>query len=78
MSEAQKEKIKLTASWLNIMAAGTMVTGVIAPLFSLVYDFENMNAALVWRIPIGSAVLFFTSFVLHYGGNRILERLDCV
>jgi len=56
MSEAEKEKIKLTASWLNIMTAGIMVTGVILP------GRERVATPAAWKVLTGSLILIFASF----------------
>ncbi|GGB58984.1 hypothetical protein GCM10011316_33790 [Roseibium aquae] len=76
MGEAEKEKIKLTASWLNIMAAGIMVTGVIVPGLNAFYALDGAATPATWRVLTGSLILIFASFGLHYGARLVMERLS--
>ncbi|MCQ0988906.1 hypothetical protein [Jiella marina] len=73
MTEAEKERIKLTASFLNIIAAGTVVTGGVAPLVGAVFGTSSvgLGVALVsWAICLGGGIC------LHFAGRFFLRRLD--
>lgn len=72
--EALTEQVKLAANCLNIMAAGTYVTGVLAPLVqSALSDkpFENMSSAAI----VLMAILSVVAFIIHSVGALWLERL---
>lgn len=74
MDEVRKEQIKLTATFLNTIAAGCVVAGVIAPMAALFLGL--MNAQVTLR---GGAVLVCAlgaiSAGLHWIARRVLRRI---
>jgi hypothetical protein len=56
MSRAEEEQIKLTANWLNIVAAGTVVTGAVAPLIAYAIGTIPNGVASPHIVGVGSAV----------------------
>jgi len=43
----QNERVKLTATWLNTLAAATIVTGVLAPIAAFVFGLPASGAISV-------------------------------
>jgi hypothetical protein len=63
------EKRRLSAAWLNIVAAGLVSTGVVAPLVA-----QAAADASGWRpLAMGGAVLA-GGFVLHLAARALLGR----
>lgn len=77
MTEAEKERIKLSAGYLNGLAIASFAIGGLAPPVAAVTD------ALAGEYGIGMlpalgimSVCFAGSFGLHYAARRALRRLD--
>ena len=74
MDEVRKEQIKLTATFLNTIAAGCVVAGVIAPMAALFLGL--VGAQVTVR---GGAVLVCAlggiSACLHWIARRVLRRI---
>lgn len=75
MTEAEKEQLKLTANWLNIMAAGTVVTGTVAPLIA--YAAGSIPAGNINPLVLGmaSAASLVVGIVLHLYARHTLRRI---
>lgn len=72
---AREERIKLTASFLNIVAAGFITTGTLGPLLTFLFSrlFDNTDPAL---IATGTVICLFLSVSLHLIGKSVLGALD--
>ena len=73
MSLVHNERLKLTAAYLNTVAAAMMVTGVLAPMVALTYDLRAPKAG--WPVAVVSLVWFFASGVIPFLARRLLKGL---
>lgn len=74
MDEAKKEQIKLTATFMNTVAAGLMVAGVVTPLVALLLGF--VSAQVDFRAGLAVlAVCFLGSLSLHLAARMSLRRI---
>ncbi len=74
MDEARKEQIKLTANFLNTIAAGLFVAGAITPVVALLFGFVNAQLTFLG----GVAVVFVClagSVGLHLLARLQLRRI---
>ncbi|MCB8837599.1 hypothetical protein [Aurantimonas sp. VKM B-3413] len=73
MSEGERERLKLTANFLNIVGAGTLVTGGIAPLLGSIFGTAPVDLATA---VLGWAICLLLGSSLHLVGRFFLKRLD--
>jgi len=76
LSPAQQERVKLTANFLNIMAAGLMVSGVVVPIVSSVYSDADLTRYDLGVAATIQVVLIVISLGLHLRGRHVLRELD--
>jgi hypothetical protein len=74
VTPSEIERRKLSAAYLNTIAAATMVTGVVAPLIATSYELPGPRLGL--QAVIASLIWFAVSFVLHSAARRLLKGLD--
>lgn len=65
LTDAQKEKIKLRATFLNGLATGSVLIGVLTPVTRAAYDPSVTGSAFV-LMAITAAVCFVLGFGLHF------------
>lgn len=72
---AREERLKLTANFLNIVAAGFITTGTLGPLLTFLFSrvFEKTDPTLVLA---GTVICLFFGVCLHLAGNTVLGGLD--
>jgi ABC-type spermidine/putrescine transport system permease subunit II len=72
---AREERIKLTASFLNIVAAGFITTGTLGPLLTFLFShlFDNTDPTL---IAVGTLICLFLGVCIHLIGKTVLGALD--
>ena len=58
MTEAEREKIKLTASFLNTIAAAIIGAGAVAPFFAVLYGLSSLSADQIRFFAIAAPVWF--------------------
>ncbi|QJR18306.1 hypothetical protein [Pelagibacterium halotolerans] len=73
MSLVSNEKAKLTASFMNAVAAGTVTISLIGPLVSTALG--TMPAQDIWNIVSLSLFGIVLAVVLHLLARGVLERL---
>jgi hypothetical protein len=73
MSLIHNERVKLTATYLNVAIAVVAIGG-LAPLFSYIYSTDVTQPP--WVIIVLSIVCTFVSAALHYAARRSLRRLQ--
>jgi hypothetical protein len=75
MSLIHNETTKLTATLLNTIAAGTVITGFLAPIAAFVFQVPGagMTSGRVFAITVGVWLLFAAG--LHMLARRVLRRL---
>jgi hypothetical protein len=75
LSNAQKEKIKLRATFFNGVAMGIVLIGAFTPITRAAYDSTIRSDALGFMAGL-TVVCFVLGFVLHLHAMRHLEGLD--
>jgi hypothetical protein len=75
MSVVHNERTKLTATWLNALAAATVVTGVIAPLVAVVFGVSTSGKVSPITFVLATLVWLLLGVILHMLARRILGRL---
>jgi hypothetical protein len=73
MTEAEKERIKLSANFLNTLATATIALGLIAPTVSAVLGIVTGDPA---RLVVGVAVWLVMGTGIHLAARTLLKRLD--
>jgi hypothetical protein len=76
MTKAEEEQIKLTANWLNVVAAGIVVTGTVAPLIAYVLGTIPNGTVSPYIVGVGSIVSLVFGIALHVLARHSLKRLD--
>ena len=74
MSLVHNERTKLTATWLNTLAAALVATGVFAPAAALLYGLSQpaIGAALMMALAAGCLIF---GLALHVAGRMMLRSL---
>jgi hypothetical protein len=65
MSLVHNERTKLTANWLNTLAAGIILTGVVAPLVAAIYGLPGPARASYAAIVLLALVWLAAGTGLH-------------
>ena len=65
MSLVHNERLKLTANWLNTLAAGIIVTGVVAPAVAALYGVQGASQVGGGLLVALSAAWFGIGTALH-------------
>ena len=74
MSLIHNERWKLTASWLNTIAAGSVIAGCVTPLVALAYGLRTgPEAAPTWIIVMLTLVWISVGVALHDGQSHSRE-----
>lgn len=76
LSPGQIERVKLTANFLNTIAAGFLVSGVVVPIIGAVYAGPDLPR---WNLGVGvtiQAVLIIVALLLHLRARDNLKELD--
>ncbi len=77
MKESERESIKLTASFLNSLAVVFAATGIIAPLYSILYQldegFDLKTLAVTVLVAVGAGL---SSWDCHGTAKKFLLKLD--
>ena len=74
MDEVRKEQIKPTATFLNTIAAGCVVAGIIAPMAALFFGLVDAQVTLRGgAVPV--CALGAISAGLHWIARRVLRRI---
>ncbi len=76
MSLIRNERWKLTANWLNTIAAGTVIAGCVTPIVALAYGLRTgPDAAATSVIIVLTLIWILVGVALHMGARVILGRL---
>lgn len=76
MSGIHNERVKLTANWLNIMAAGTIIAGSITPLVTIAYGLRSGEPLATGTVILLTLVWISAGVALHWMAWRVLGRLQ--
>lgn len=75
LSDSEKEKIKLRATFINGLAIGAVLIGVFTPITRAAYD-PAMKGDAFFFMAASALVCFVLGFVLHYYATRHLDGLN--
>ena len=75
MSLIDNERTKLTANWLNALAAGVVVTGVVAPAVGVIYGVPGPSGAGYLILAISSVVWLAMGTAPHFLARKLLKGL---
>ena len=70
---AHNERVKLTATWLNAVASGTVLVGIVAPLAATLYGTAMPKGGIL--AVLGSALFLAAGIGIHIQARRLLEDL---
>jgi hypothetical protein len=76
MSVIDNERVKLTATWVNAIAAAAVVTGVIAPLTAVMLGVQVFGAVSGRTFTIAATIWFLFGLALHLVARHVLGRLQ--
>jgi dipeptide/tripeptide permease len=76
MSLIHNERTKLSATWLNTLAAATVATGVIAPIAAVVFGLPTTVGISLLYFVLAALLWLILGIVLHLGARYILGRLQ--
>jgi len=76
MSLIRNERTKITATWINTLAAATVATGVIAPIAAVVFGLPMSGTISRPAFAIATLVWLLLGIALHLWARRILGRLQ--
>jgi hypothetical protein len=65
MSLIHNERIKLTATWLNTLAAASVVTGAIAPLVAIILGVQASSGVSTRTLVFSAAAWLLIGVGLH-------------
>jgi multisubunit Na+/H+ antiporter MnhG subunit len=72
----ENERWKLTAAWLNTMAAGTVIAGAVTPLVALAYGLRADTEPLATGLVVLLTFIWISAGIgLHFTARAILGRL---
>jgi hypothetical protein len=74
LSDAQKEQIKLRATFLNGIGIGIILIGVFTPVTRLVYGDMQSGVNRIWLVS-SPAACFLLGVALHLAATKALEKL---
>jgi hypothetical protein len=72
----QNERVKLTATWLNTLAAATIVTGVLAPIAAFVFGLPASGAISVRTFLFAAVAWLLSGMILHWVARYVLGSLE--
>jgi len=75
LSDADKEKIKLRATFVNGLAMGAVLIGVFTPITRAAYDPAVAPATFLF-MAMSAAICFALGFILHSYALDQLSELD--
>ena len=68
------EKTKLTATWINSLASGSLLVGVATPTAAVIYGPSQMTAPS-WAAGLAGLVFILVGLALHLLARALLEGL---
>jgi uncharacterized membrane protein len=75
MTDSDKERTKLSATFLSNLGLAIIVAGFVAPFAALTFRAPS-TLPPDWITTIFSLVWLLTGFVIHFAARRLLRRLD--
>ena len=75
LSDAEKEQTKLTATFLNTLGTGSIITAGVAPVVGYLFGFQGLSVVPLWKLVISTLIWLSAGIALHLIGRRVLRRL---
>lgn len=75
LTDAQREKIKLRANYVNGMAVGTFTTGALSPIIAFAIRADSGDSHVQLSLLI-TVICFALSVALHLRATEALTELD--
>ena len=69
------ERTKLTAGWLNSLASGIIITGVVAPAIAAIFRVSGALGIPVWLSVLSTLIWLSAGIGLHIMARRVLRSL---
>ncbi len=69
------ERVKLTATWVNTLAAATIITGVIAPIVAVVFGLPAGGSLPLTGFLVATAAWLSTGVILDATARHIIGSL---
>ena len=66
------ERTKLTANWLNAMASGVIITGVVAPSIAVLFQLSMGIGVSPLLLVAASGVWLSSGVALHFAGRKVV------
>jgi len=76
VSKLTDEQTKLTANWLNAMASGVMITGVVAPAVAAYFSVPGPATAGFLALIVSAVIWLLVGYGLHWLAKVKLRDLD--
>jgi hypothetical protein len=76
VSKITDERTKLTGNWLNAIASGIVVTGVVAPAVAAFFNIPGPSQASLGWLTLVMGGWFAAGAVLHLLARTLLRSLD--
>ena len=70
---AHNERVRLTATWMNSIARGTVLVGIVAPVAAMLYGTATPKGGIL--AVLGGVLFLFCGIGLHIQARRIVKGL---
>jgi uncharacterized protein involved in exopolysaccharide biosynthesis len=67
------ERVKLTATWMNSIASGTVLVGIVAPAAAMLYGTATPKGGIL--AVLGGVLFLFSGIGLHFQARRQMKEL---
>jgi|HubBroStandDraft_4_1064222.scaffolds.fasta_scaffold726110_2 hypothetical protein len=71
----QNERVKLTATWLNTLAAAAIVTGVLAPIAAIIFGLPASGTLSAKSLLFVMLAWLLFGITLHWVARYVIGRL---
>jgi hypothetical protein len=75
VSLVHNEQTKLTATWLNTLGSGSIITGVVAPFAAYLFGLPGLNQLPASHFAVSALVWLSAGLALHMLARLVLRRL---
>lgn len=72
---ADIERTKLTATFLNTLGTGSIITAAIAPTVGYIFGLQGLSGLPGFQVALSCVIWLFVGIALHLIARRVLKRL---